>query len=131
MADQDTDAHTVSGFAERLGARAEESGDGRARISFEAREEHLNPAGTLHGGVLATLVDTAMGLAVRSATGEDDVPATSQLTVTYLRPGQPGALEVTAQVRTKGEHLTVCEADVEQDGKALVHAIATFALLHG
>lgn len=118
------------GFAARLGAEVEEADVGSARIRFEAREEHLNPAGTLHGGVLATLVDTAMGTAVRSATGADDVPATSQLTVTYLRPGKPGPLEVTARVRTKGEHLTVCEADVEQDGKAIGHAVATFALLH-
>jgi uncharacterized protein (TIGR00369 family) len=119
------------GFAARLGAQVEAADDGSARIAFEVTDEHLNPAGTLHGGVLATLVDTAMGTAVRSVTGDDDVPATSQLTVTYLRPGKPGPLEVTARVRTKGEHLTVCEAEVEQDGKAIGHAVATFALLHG
>ena len=119
------------GFAERLGAVVETAEDGSARMTFEAREEHLNRSGTLHGGVLATLVDTAMGAAVRSATDDGDVPATSQLTVTYLRPGKPGALEVTARVRTRGEHLTVCEADVDQDGRNLVHAVATFALLHG
>jgi uncharacterized protein (TIGR00369 family) len=118
------------GFAGRLGARVEDSDDGSARIAFEVTDEHLNPAGTLHGGVLATLVDTAMGTAVRSATGEDDVPATSQLTVTYLRPGTTGPLEVTARLRTRGEHLTVCEAEVEQDGKSIGHAVATFALLH-
>jgi uncharacterized protein (TIGR00369 family) len=119
------------GFAQRLGAEVERADDGSARIRFEAREEHLNPAGTLHGGVLATLVDTAMGTAVRSTVEDDDVPATSQLTVTYLRPGRPGTVEVTARVRTRGEHLTVCEADVEQDGRSLAHAVATFALLHG
>ena len=118
------------GFAQRLGAEVERADDGSARISFEAREEHLNPAGTLHGGVLATLVDTAMGTAVRSTIEDGDVPATSQLTVTYLRPGRPGTVEVTARVRTRGEHLTVCEADVEQDGRSLAHAVATFALLH-
>jgi uncharacterized protein (TIGR00369 family) len=118
------------GYAGRLGARTESAEDGESRLSFEALEEHLNPAGTLHGGVLATLVDTAMGQAVRSAAEDEDVPATSQLTVTYLRPGRPGRLEVSATVRTRGEHLTVCEADVEQDGKSLVHAVATFALLH-
>lgn len=117
------------GFAARLGAQVEAADDGSARIAFEVTDEHLNPAGTLHGGVLATLVDTAMGTAVRSAT-DDDVPATSQLTVTYLRPGKRGPLTVTARVRTKGEHLTVCEAEVEQDGKAIGHAVATFALLH-
>ena len=125
-----TDDPNPSGFAERLGARSEQTGDGRAVVRFEATDEHLNPAGTLHGGVLATLVDTAMGQAVRSATDDGDVPATSQLTVTYLRPGRPGALEVTAAVRTRGEHLTVCEADVEQHGRAVAHAVATFALLH-
>ena len=118
------------GFAERLGIEVQRADDGAARIRFEAREEHLNAAGTLHGGVLATLVDTAMGTAVRSASDDGDVPATSQLTVTYLRPGKPGPLEVTARVRTKGEHLTVCEADVDQDGRSLAHAVATFALLH-
>lgn len=124
------DSEERSGFAERLGAAVEVADDGSARMRFTARDEHLNQAGTLHGGVLATLVDTAMGAAVRSATDDGDVPATSQLTVTYLRPGQPGPLEVTATVRTRGEHLTVCEADVEQDGRSLVHAVATFALLH-
>ncbi len=125
-----TDDVARGGYAERLGAEVVSADDGSATVRFEAREEHLNPAGTLHGGVVATLVDTAMGAAVRSTTGEGEVPATSQLTVTYLRPGTPGPLTVTAQVRTRGEHLTVCEADVEQDGKSLVHAVATFALLH-
>jgi uncharacterized protein (TIGR00369 family) len=124
------DDAATGGFAERLGVRTGSAEEGRATVRFDATDEHLNPAGTLHGGVLATLVDTAMGLAVRSATGEEDVPATSQLTVTYLRPGKPGPLTVTAQVRTRGEHLTVCDADVEQDGKDVAHAVATFALLH-
>jgi len=120
----------LTGFAARLGVRDLTADDGTARLSLDVTDDHLNPAGTLHGGVLATLVDTAMGAAVRSTSGESDVPATSQLTITYLRPGAPGALSVTARVRTRGEHLTVCEADVEQDGAELVHALATFAVLH-
>src|SRR3954453_3151740 len=124
------DDAVTGGFAARLGARAERAEDGRATVRFDATDEHLNPAGTLHGGVLATLVDTAMGLAVRTATGEHDVPAASHLTATYLRPGKPGPPTVTAQVRTRGEHLTVCDDYVEQDGKDVVHAVATFALLH-
>ena len=121
----------LTGFVAQLGVREVTADDGVARLAFAATDDHLNPAGTLHGGVLATLVDTAMGAAVRSLTGESDVPATSQLTVTYLRPGAPGEVEVTARVRKQGEHLTVCEADVAQDGKDLVHAVATFAVLHG
>ena len=117
------------GFAGRLGATVTGTGEGAATVAFEVGEEHLNPAGTLHGGVVATLVDTAMGQAVRTTTGDGEVPATSQLTVTYLRPGKVGRLEVRGRVRTRGEHLTICEADVEQDGRSVAHAVATFALL--
>ena len=121
---------TDDGFISTVGARDRWAEDGRAGLQLDVTDRHLNEAGTLHGGVLATLVDTAMGQAVRSRTGEHDVPATSQLTVTYLRPGTPGVVEVTARVRTQGAHLTVCEADVDQDGESLVHAVATFAVLH-
>jgi uncharacterized protein (TIGR00369 family) len=117
-------------FVETLGVHGRTADDGTARLELDATERHLNEAGTVHGGVLATLVDTAMGQAVRSLTGDDDVPATSQLTVTYLRAGKPGRLEVVGRVSKQGEHLTVCEADVEQEGRTLVHAVATFAVLH-
>ena len=119
-----------NGFVDLLGVRDESAEDGRARLVLDATDHHLNRAGTVHDGVLATLVDTAMRSAVRRSSGDEDVPATSQLTVTYLRPGNAGTLQVTAEVRKQGEHLTVCEADVEQDGRALVHAVATFAVLH-
>ncbi|WP_164700258.1 PaaI family thioesterase [Modestobacter sp. KNN46-3] len=117
-------------FVETLGVYGRTADGGEAHLRLDVTDQHLNEAGTLHGGVLATLVDTAMGHAVRSRSGEDDVPATSQLTVTYLRPGGPGTLQVTGRVSKQGEHLTVCEADVEQDGRSLVHAVATFAVLH-
>jgi uncharacterized protein (TIGR00369 family) len=116
------------GFIVLVGAEAPTAEDGEARLEIEVDERHLNPAGTVHGGMLATLVDTTMGAAVRSAV-EGEVPATSQLSITYLRPGRPGRLVVTATVRKRGESLTVCEADVAQDGKSLVHALATFALI--
>jgi len=118
-----------AGFKDTLGVHGETATDGKARLELRAGEEHLNAAGTVHGGVLASLVDMAMGSAVLSLTGDGEVPATSQLTVTYLRPGKEGDLVVTAEVRKQGENLTVCEAGVEQDGKAVVHALATFAVL--
>lgn len=116
------------GFLSTIGVAAPDAADGRSTLTVEADERHLNAAGTLHGGMLATLVDATMGAAIRSAV-EGETPATSQLTLTYLRPGKPGRLTVTATVRKRGESLTVCEGDVEQDGRSLVHALATFALL--
>ncbi|MFZ0387543.1 MAG: PaaI family thioesterase [Solirubrobacteraceae bacterium] len=119
----------MDGFAEHLGVRVEDAEDGHARLEFAAERRHLNPAGTVHGGVLATLVDTAMGLAARSRTDDGEVPATSQLTIAYLTAAAEGLLTVTAQVRKQGEHVLLCDADVDQDGTTVVHAVATFALL--
>jgi uncharacterized protein (TIGR00369 family) len=119
----------MDGFAGNLGVREEAAEDGQARLTFEAEHHHLNPAGTLHGGVLATLVDTAMGMAARTRTDDGEVPATSQLTIAYLTAGREGAMTVTAQVRKQGEHVLLCDAEVDQDGKTVVHAVATFALL--
>lgn len=118
---------TPAGFISFIGAHDPDAADGSAALEVEVDERHLNAAGTVHGGLLATLVDATMGAAVRSAAEEG--AATSQLSLTYLRPGKPGRLLVTARVRKRGESLTVCEADVEQDGESLVHALATFALV--
>lgn len=119
---------TEHAFLSTIGAESPEGSDGRATLTVDVDDRHLNAAGTVHGGMLATLVDATMGAAIRSAV-DGETPATSQLTLTYLRPGQPGRLLVTAEVRKRGDSLTVCEADIEQDGKSLVHALATFALL--
>jgi len=121
---------TDHGFIAHVGATYPEAEDGSASLQVDVDERHLNPAGAVHGGLLATLVDTTMGAAVRTL-ADGETPATSQLTVTYLRPGKPGRLLVTARVSKRGDSLTVCEADVEQDGKTLVHALATFALVAG
>ncbi len=119
----------MDGFAGDLGVRAETADDGRARLEFEAERRHLNPAGTVHGGVLATLVDTAMGSAARSRTDDGEVPATSQLTIAYLTAAHEGLMIVTAEVRKQGDHLLLCDANVDQNGKTVVHAVATFAIV--
>jgi uncharacterized protein (TIGR00369 family) len=122
MSDED------GGFLALVDSPVPEASDGASRLLVEVDGRHVNPAGAVHGGMLATLVDAAMGAAVRS-TVEGEAPATSQLTLTYLRPGKRGQLLVTAEVSKRGGSLTMCEAEVVQDGKTLVHALATFALV--
>ncbi len=95
------------------------------KVVVDADERHLNPHGTVHGGVLATMIDVAMGSAV--AEGTDGIPVTVSLTVTYLEPGKPGRLEAVARVRKRGKRLTMIEAEVTQDGDVVADALATFA----
>ena len=105
---------------------------GEATAVIEAREEHLNAHGTVHGGVLASLADASMGAAMLGATHGDQSPVTVSLTVTYLEPAPPGRLIATARIRRLGRHLTVAEADlVTGDGSTVATALGTFANVAG
>ena len=95
-------------------------------VVVDAGDEHLNPHGTVHGGVLATMLDVAMGEAVADAGGES--PVTVALTVTYLEPGRAGRLEATARVRKRGKRLLIVEGEVTQDGDVLADALGTFSV---
>ncbi|MDO5662740.1 MAG: PaaI family thioesterase [Brachybacterium sp.] len=93
-------------------------------------ERHANRAGGVQGGLIATLLDAAMGDAVHDGLEEGQQAATVQLTITYLNPGKPGdTLSVTAEVRKRGGKLVMVEGDItDQDGEAIAHGVATFAI---
>lgn len=114
------------GFREHVRLSVESEDDGDSCVVLDASDDHLNPRGAVHGGVLATMIDAAMGTAVASTGGES--PVTISLTVTYLAPGRPGRLEARAQVRKRGKRLMVVEAEVLQDGDVVADALGTFAV---
>jgi uncharacterized protein (TIGR00369 family) len=117
------------GFREHVALQIEPEGDGGSVVAVDAGPEHLNPHGSVHGGVLATMIDVAMGTAVASTGGES--PVTVSLAVTYLEPGRPGRLEARARVRKRGTRLMVVEAEVVQDDEVVADALGTFSVKPG
>ncbi|HMO00765.1 MAG TPA: PaaI family thioesterase [Miltoncostaeaceae bacterium] len=117
-----------TGLNAHLGIRDRKVVEGRAEVVMEAGDEHLNPAGTVHGGAIATLVDVAMGRAVGSMIDEGERPVTIEMKLNYLEPGRPGALVAVAEVRRRGRLFTVVQAEVVQveDGETLAEAMGTF-----
>ncbi len=102
--------------------------DDRAEVTMQAGDEHLNRAGTVHGGAIATLIDVAMGRAFGSGIGDDETPVTIEMKVNYLEPGHAGELVATARVLRRGRRFTVVHAEVVQadDGETVAEAIGTF-----
>ena len=80
----------ADGFDAMVGLRERAVGEGRAEIALVAEAHHLNPAGVVHGGAIATLVNVAMGKAVGSLNDDDETPVTIEMKVNYLEPGRPG-----------------------------------------
>lgn len=114
------------GFREHVAMQVHPGDDGAAEVALDAEEIHLNPNGTVHGGVLASMLDVAMGTAVAAAGAES--PVTVALTVTYLEPGMPGRLVARAQVRKQGRRLLVVEGEVVQGDQVVADALGTFSV---
>lgn len=114
-------------FARLIGMRLVDLRPGEAVISIEMRDDLRQPSGVLHGGVTATLIDTAMAFAVRTQLAIDDATATIDLTVHYLRPHITGTFICTATVVRAGKRIFTVSADVvNDDGKLIATAISTY-----
>ena len=104
--------------------RAKSIGDGRARFELAVEATHLNPHGTLHGGVVYSLADSAMGAALFSQLGPGELCATLEIKMHYLQAVTGGALAAEAAVVDRTKRIGVMEAKVYGDGDRLV-ALAT------
>lgn len=114
------------GFREHVGMKIEPVGEGRTHVTLQVQDQHLNPHGKVHGGVLATLADVAGAEAV--AAGSESGPGiTIELKITYLNPGEPGVLVADARVIKRGRRITIVETEVFQEDELVAHAIGTFA----
>ncbi len=111
-------------FAEMLGLRPKSIGDGRARFELDVGARHLNPNGTLHGGVIYSVADTAMGAALFSRLEPGEQCATLEIKMNYLLPVTGGSIAAEAAVVSRTKRVGVLEARVYGDGEALV-ALAT------
>ena len=116
-----------NGLAALLGIEVADTEPDRAVVELDADERHLNHHGTVHGGAIATMVDSAMGAAVRREDTHDEAPVTIEMKVTYLRPAHPGRLRAEAAIRRRGKRIVIAEVDVlDADGEAVAHGIGTF-----
>jgi len=114
-------------FAKLIGMRLVDLEPDLAVISIEMRDDLRQPSGVLHGGVTATLIDTAMAFAVRTRLPIDEATATIDLTVHYLRPHITGTFTCTAKIVRAGKRIFTVSADVvNEEGKQIATAISTY-----
>lgn len=109
-----------SPFYRHMGMRVENCGDGRSRFIMEAGESLANIYGSLHGGSLASLIDSACGLALASRLDATEMAVTVDLSIKYLRPVYPGRLSATGQVIYRGKIVGVEEAEIHQENGELL-----------
>jgi uncharacterized protein (TIGR00369 family) len=102
-----------SPFISHVGLHVEELSDKVSVVSLTINDKHKQRLGFVHGGVIATMVDVAMGSLVVAATGK---PAVSvEINVNYLLSASEGIIKAIAHLKRLGKRLHYAEADVVDD----------------
>jgi uncharacterized protein (TIGR00369 family) len=114
-------------FSRLIGMRMIELKIDEATIAVDMRDDLRQPSGVLHGGVTATLIDTAMAFAVRTRLPVESATATVDLTVHYLRPLTEGTATCVAKNVRAGKRIFTVSADVFNEGGNLIAtALSTY-----
>jgi uncharacterized protein (TIGR00369 family) len=115
-------------IAETLGYDVTEAVNGRVIVTAKPNGTHLNPAGTVHGGLAATLLDSAMGLAIQSTLEKGLAQTTLEFKISLVRPITPETGLITAEgvVLNRGRRIGTAEGRItDAGGRLLAHGTTT------
>jgi uncharacterized protein (TIGR00369 family) len=115
-------------IAQTLGYDVVEAESGRVVITLVPTGAHLNPAGTVHGGVAATLLDSCMGLAIQSMLDEGISQTTLEFKISLLRPITPetGLIRAEGKLLNCGRRIGTADGRVtDAKGRLLAHGTTT------
>ncbi|HEV7475524.1 MAG TPA: PaaI family thioesterase [Pyrinomonadaceae bacterium] len=114
-------------FARLLGIEVETVEPGAATLALAIRPELKQNHGVVHGGAVASLIDTATAFAILSLLARGEKITTVDLTISYLRPLTAGRATAKARVVRAGRRLFVVSAEVfDGEGKLAATALSTY-----
>src|SRR5262245_35364947 len=117
-------------FARLLGIKLDAIELGDATLSLQIRDDFKQNAGIVHGGVIATLIDSATAFAILPLLDPDERATTVDLTISYLRPLVTGRMAARAKVLRAGGRLIVVSAELlDHDGNLAATALSTYIKL--
>lgn len=118
-----------SNTARQFAFRLEEAQPGRAKLRMKVQPQHMQIHGVVHGGVLASLADTAGGLALYLALPRGSRAATVEMKINFLEPVHGGTVFAEARILRQGKYLAVVECDLtEEHGKMVGKSLMTFSM---
>ncbi len=112
-------------YAKLIGLELGEVRPGTVTIHLDVRDELRQNQGVVHGGAVASLIDTAAAFAVLTQIATDERVTTTDLTIHYLRPTSSGRLTAIASILRGGRRLFVLTVEVRNDQQALVATAVT------
>jgi uncharacterized protein (TIGR00369 family) len=115
-------------IAQTLGYDVSEADNGRVVITAVPNDTLLNPAGTVHGGFSATLLDSCMGLAIQSTLEKGFSQTTPEFKISLVRPitTETGTIKAEGTVLSRGRRIGTAEGRiVDRSKRLLAHGTTT------
>lgn len=121
---------SIESYSELLGIEDFKITDWGIEVHLHTSRRHANMGGWVHGGVLASLLDFALGAAVVATLEEGEWCATQSLTTDFLRPGKPGGrLVARGRVDKRGGLAAYCSGEIlGEEGEVLARATGVWAV---
>jgi uncharacterized protein (TIGR00369 family) len=118
--------------ARLIGFEVKEIGAGHAVVTLTAGQQHANPMGTLHGGILCDIADAAMGMAFASTLAPDESFTTIELKINFFRPVWEARLRAEGKVVRRGNTVGYIECEItNESGRLVAKAASTCMALRG
>jgi uncharacterized protein (TIGR00369 family) len=122
-------------MARLMGMRLAEVEEGRAAFVATPGEQHFNPIGVVHGGLAATLLDSALGVAVHTTLARGEGYTTLETKFNLVRPVtlDSGELRCDGRVVHRGGRVATADGRIVRgsDGKLVAHGTSTCLILSG
>jgi uncharacterized protein (TIGR00369 family) len=119
-------------IAQTLGLTNFQVERGSVSVDLTVENRHYNPLGTVHGGVISTLLDTAAACSVHTTLAAGEAYTSLDLSVKFLRPAtvESGTLRAVGKVLQRGRRTALAEAQLyDESGRLLAHATSSCMIL--
>lgn len=117
-------------FRDLIGEKVVRAESGQAEVQIQLKPFLLNRAGVVHGGVICTLMDEAIGWAVYNSVGEGSRVVTAELKINFLEAATSGILTGHGRVIRQGKHLVIGEGNIlDQEGSLLARGLGTWMII--
>lgn len=113
-------------YAKFLGLELCELKSGDVTVCLDVRDEMKQNHGVVHGGAIASLIDTASAFVILTAIDENERVTTTDLTIHYLRPVTLGRMLARARIVRGGRRRFVVNVEVENDGRLAATAVTGY-----
>ncbi len=130
--DQSVETLTFAPVEDLVGFRLIERENGHAVVTFTPTARHVNPMGTLHGGILCDIADAAITAAYLTTLGEGETFTTLEMKINYLKPVWRSQLRANGWVVKAGRTIGLAECDIyDESGSLVARASSTCMTLRG